>query len=159
MKKVLLVSCIFSFTLVSAQQPVISKLDKKTVVGMLLGTKNYNDASYIKIQKNKRYFRTVYTPRMVDRKVEELSKGKWKIKNDTLYLTEKFYKQKHYDDNRWVFFLFGKKLRRTNLTKLILYKGQWMEIEDNKYIAKGVYDQYVYKKRELKRKNAEGTDQ
>lgn len=155
MKKSLSLIFVLSICLCSAQEPVITKLDKRTVVGTLFGMRNYSDASYILIKKNKRYYRTVHTPKMVEQRIDEYSKGRWKIKNDTLYLTEKFYKQKHYNDNPWTFFFFGKKFKRTNVAKLILYKGQWMEIEDNKFAAKGVYDQYVYKKREFKKKNSE----
>ncbi len=131
----------------SAQQPVLTKLDNNTVKGKLIGWKRMSEFTIIKIKWNKHYRRSEF----IKNGVLEVSKGKWKIKNDTLLLTEKFYKQKNYEDNRTFFFTFRKKIRnnkgqvRPNLSKLILNKGEWMEIEDNKFIAKQVYRQYIHK--------------
>jgi hypothetical protein len=150
MNKVLTLFFIFCICICSAQQSVITKLDKKTVVVKLFGMKNYSEACYITIQKNKRYLKCDYTPYKTNG-IMETSKGKWKIKNDTLVLTEKFYKQRRFDDNPYRSFFFGKKMKRTAITKLILYNGRWMEIEDDKYIAKGVYDQYVVKPMEFRK--------
>lgn len=144
MKKSLSLLFVFCICVCSAQEPVISKLDKKMVTGSIFGMQNYSEATFITIKKNKRYFRSNYTPNKV-KSFMEISKGKWKIKNDTLVLTEKFYRLRNRDDNPYISFFFGKRIKRTAVAKLILYNGQWMEIEDNMYVAKGVYKQYIQK--------------
>jgi hypothetical protein len=146
-RRFLVLILVFCICCCSGQQPVVTKLDKKTVKGKLIGFKNWSEFTIVKIKRNKHYIRREF----INNGVLELSKGKWKIINDTLVLIEKFYKKKNYKDNRMFFFTFRKKIRnnkgqaRLNKAKLILYKGQWMEIEDNKFIAKLVYKQYGHK--------------
>jgi hypothetical protein len=151
MKQSLSLLFVFCIFLCSGQQPVITKLDKKVVTGTLIGGDGAFNKTYIGIKKNKHYWRSsfVYHGRF------ERSKGKWKIRNDTLVLTEKFYKEKSYNNNKNYSLITHRKHRRTYVVKLILYKGRWMEIEDNKYIAKQVFEQYIQKGMTLKPKNAE----
>lgn len=151
MKGILLIVFVSALTWCIAQQTAITSLDKKVVTGWLSGGIKAGEFISIRIQNNKRYNKSVF----IYKDTLEMSKGKWQIKNDTLILTEKFYKEKYnYKTNR-IPFAYRKKIRRTTVAKLILYKGKWLEIEENKYIAKMVYDQYILEGKAWKRKNAE----
>ena len=146
MKKSLILLFAFCISVCLGQEPVITKLDKKVVTGTLIGGNGADEITYFFIKKNKHYRRTSF----VYQGPLEMSKGKWKIKNDTLVLTEKFYNP---NSKRISLFRFYKKERRTNVAKLILHKGRWMEIEDNKYFAKRTFEQYIQKGMTFKPKN------
>ena len=119
----------------------LTKIDSKGVTGVYLEEGIYAKHKRIRITKLHRYRRYEWAYKST----WEKSVGKWRIQNDTLILTEKFYKHKEYPSKHRIKIKNCNGQIRNQVTKLIQYKGKWMELDGSKYVAKAVYTQYVLK--------------
>lgn len=145
-KKLILILFLFGFLFCNAQE---TKPDNINVRGKYIGAKfekqNYSDymTTSIKIKKRHRYRSWNFNTDGFT----EMTYGKWELKNDSLFLTEKWYKKN--PGSLLNAFFFGKKLKtrkepsRKQVTQLTLIKGNWYELHSNKYTFKIMYTHYV----------------
>jgi len=165
MQKIILLLAFLTGSLFCDAQEI--KPDNKNVHGKFVGYNYEQNHSYsdewefinIKVKKGHRFRSRNFTMT----KFTEMSYGKWKLENDTLVLTEKWYRKK--PSSFLYASVWGRKFKtkeepsRKQVTKLVLIQGKWTEMNPATYRFTAIYTQWIrkgcmsYKRFDWKAKN------
>jgi hypothetical protein len=153
-KIILLFSFLVGSSVCNAQEV---KADNNIVRGKYFGM-NHEQGNFsrdsmeypnFKIKKGHRYKSSNFSAKKWQ--FTEISSGKWKLKNDTLFLIEKWYKK----NPKFLPFGFarGKKIKtkeepsRKQVTKLVLIQGRWTEMNPITYRFTATFNKLVRQQR------------